>query len=128
MRVAIYTDIVPGGGKSSAEAKLAGSRNLDLQRETFNDITRPLYVAFRPDKKQALADGKYAGTLIDKRSGQIFDVEDFVKFLESANGPARAVASVPAINPTRVPLTRLPEVARSSPTLVPTMSAAVKAA
>ena len=34
--------------------------------------------------------------------------------------------AIPASMPTIVPLTRLPEVARSSPTLVPTISAAVK--
>lgn len=73
VRVQLYNDSVPKPGLSRAEAKAQALRNRDLQGNTFDDVTTPLYVVFKPAKDQPFDGDKFKGTTLAKRGGKIFD-------------------------------------------------------
>ncbi len=80
--VRLYTDSVPKKGLSAGEASREAVRNLALQRQTFGDISLPMYVILRPDRARPEADGKLQGAVLGRYKGLITDVPEFMKFLQ----------------------------------------------
>ncbi len=78
VRVQVYNDSVPDPRLSREEATRLALRNLEWQKNTFNDISTPLYVVLRPDKKEMVVDGKLQGTVLGKMGGKIEDVNGFL--------------------------------------------------
>ncbi|MFO0867178.1 MAG: thioredoxin family protein, partial [Gemmataceae bacterium] len=81
VRVQLYTDTVPNPKLSSAEAGQQAQRNIAWQ-EQIADLALPSYVIWNPDRNEAIVDGKLKGAVIGKRNGKIFDVPDFIQFLQ----------------------------------------------
>jgi thiol:disulfide interchange protein len=81
VRVQLYTDTVPNPKLSSAEAGQQAQRNIAWQ-EQIADLALPSYVIWSPDRNEAIVDGKLKGTVVAKRNGKIFDVADFIQFLQ----------------------------------------------
>jgi thiol:disulfide interchange protein DsbD len=91
--VQIYNDIIPQPGLSAAESKRLAARNLELQNQTFGDVSTPLYVVFRPDRKTPEADGKFQGVALSRFAGKIDDVSAFIdQVLKAPLTQARAEA------------------------------------
>jgi thiol:disulfide interchange protein DsbD len=86
VRVQMYNDSVPDRTLTAAQAKEQADINSSFQSNTFGDISTPLYVIFQPAKDAPFADGKLKGVEVDRRSGYISDVADFIKFLENPQG------------------------------------------
>lgn len=75
VRVQMYNDTVPKAGLSLTQATEAADRNRELQTETFQDVTTPLYIIFQPSKDKPIEDGKLKGVELGRMKGKIFDHE-----------------------------------------------------
>jgi thiol:disulfide interchange protein DsbD len=85
--VQLYNDSVPRPGLSGAEAEAEAARNLGCQRDTFHDVSTPMYVILRPDPTgpPVTEDGKLRGQVLARPfKGYIADPDAFVEFLKSA--------------------------------------------
>jgi thiol:disulfide interchange protein DsbD len=87
-RVQLYTDTVPDPKLSAADAKGQANRNSDWRAALVQDVTNPYYVILRPDPGQPFKDGRPNGQVLAGRKGKIFDVDDFVQFLEQPDRQA----------------------------------------
>jgi thiol:disulfide interchange protein DsbD len=80
VRVQMYNDFVPGLPR--AESRAAALRNQELQSNTFNDYSTPLYVVFKPAKDAPFDGDKLKGTILAQRGGTIRDA-DIPAFVEN---------------------------------------------
>jgi thiol:disulfide interchange protein DsbD len=80
--VQLYNDSVPDRSLSGAEAKAQADRNEEWQRQTFGDVSTPLYVIFQPDRDEAFEGTKLKGKELGRRAGYISNVPEFVAFLK----------------------------------------------
>lgn len=81
VRVQLYTDTVPNPKLSSSKAKQQADRN-SRWRDEIGDPTNPTYVIFAPAPDEPFEGENLKGRVIDRRNGSIFDVPDFVQFLQ----------------------------------------------
>jgi thiol:disulfide interchange protein DsbD len=89
-RVQLYTDSVPNGKLSAAEAREQAERN-SRWRDAIGDNTNPYYVILKPDKDKPFdKDGNLNGTVIATEKGTIFDVNKFVRFLQTPQAQVAA--------------------------------------
>jgi thiol:disulfide interchange protein DsbD len=84
--VQLYQDYVPDASLSQEKSKEEAKRNMDWQRETFGDISLPLYVVLDPSgtNKPVTDDGRLTGAEKGRDSGAIYDVSAFVNMLAKA--------------------------------------------
>ena len=82
----LYNDSVPKPGLSKAQAEEEAERNREWQENTFQNVTTPLYILFKPAKDRPVEDGKLKGVELGRRGGKIFDnqIGDFVTQLKGA--------------------------------------------
>jgi thiol:disulfide interchange protein DsbD len=79
VRVQLYTDTVP---RADLEARGDASRNAK-RRDALGDETNPYYVVFQPDTDAPFdKDGNLKGKVIERASGVIFNVPQFVELLK----------------------------------------------
>lgn len=82
-RVQLYTDTVPVATLSAAEALRQAERNAGWRDHmTGGNSTNPFYVIFQPDPTEPFAEGRPIGKVVDMRNGTIWNVSDFVDFLQ----------------------------------------------
>jgi len=84
--VKLYTDTVPNPRLSPDESKSQADFNMDLQRNTYGDVSLPYYVLLRPDatNKKAVVNGKIQGQVLMTEKGKIEDPAAFAKQLQEA--------------------------------------------
>jgi hypothetical protein len=90
-RVRVYTDYVPDSKLSASETREKGIAQLNLQRNTYGDISRPMYAIIKPKKgEEPLIKNKDGDTVFNgadvhwTRVGLITDAPKFEKFLIDA--------------------------------------------
>src|SRR5262249_9782088 len=83
VRVQLYTDTVPNPKLSASEAKQQADRNANWRDTLTNgDPTNPYYVILPPDLQEPFAGDMSKGSFLGLRNGTIFDLPDFVQFLQ----------------------------------------------
>lgn len=90
--VQLYTDSVPIKGLDPAEAEKLAERNARF-RDAIGNPTNPTYFIFEPGDTPFTADDKLNGRPLGSRNGKIFDVNDFVRFLQRRSGNGGAVVA-----------------------------------
>ena len=85
--VKIFTDIVPDPKLKPAEAQAKAQEQLKYQTSLGLGFAQPTYAIVQPDRQQPFEGEGLKARLIDKRDGKIFDVPDFIRFLQE---PAKA--------------------------------------
>ena len=81
VRVQLYADDVLEPKLPTAEAKKLADLHSTWRDEIAKEAALPTYVIFQPADDQPFADTLPKGRMLDKRSGQIFNVADFIRFL-----------------------------------------------
>lgn len=82
VRVQLYTDSVPNPRLSASEANEQAARNKEWQA-AFGNLTNPFYVIFEPDRERPLtSDGLLNGKVVATVGGKIFNLDQFVVFLQ----------------------------------------------
>jgi thiol:disulfide interchange protein DsbD len=87
--VRLYTDSVPNARLSRSEAEEQAARN-SKWKDIIADPTNPTYIIFDPDRGEPLTkDGLLNGKVVAKRNGKIWDLDDFVGFLQNPRAPSQ---------------------------------------
>jgi thiol:disulfide interchange protein DsbD len=84
VRVQMYNDFVPTLPRPESVAR--AERNSVLQKQTFEDVSTPLYVIFKPAKDAPFDGDRLKGGEVGRRAGYISDKADFVEWLKSPQG------------------------------------------